>query len=289
MVNAAYCGKLTGYCCRGEIMKKTYYEVHLHENQKIPFIYRKNVERTNKGSVTSGWHPAVEISRCVSGSGRIICNGISYDFNENDIFVIGSNVLHSIVSESHLVFDCLIIDESFFADVDINVKNLNVENSIKDETILDLFAQVEDAFFGKKEFYTARLQSCVLNLVLYICDNYVAPADTIAVSVASSIDMIKIVIGYINAHLTEKITLDILARETGLSKYHLCHEFKKVTKHTIVTYIHICRCKKAAKLLKQNGYSVHDACFASGFENLSYFTSTFKKHFGMSPSAYKRD
>lgn len=269
-------------------MKNPYFEVHVHENQKIPFIYRKNIERTKSSSATPGWHPAVEISRCVSGSGRIICNTISYDFNEGDIFIVNSNTLHSIVSDSHLVFDCLIIDDCFFADNDIDIKGLTFENSIKDENLLHLFIKAGDVFINKAKHHTARLRCSILNLVLYICDNYSNTVGGFTFHESSSVEMTKIAIGYINSHLTERLTLDILARQTGLSKYHLCHEFKKVTEHTVVSYINICRCKKAARMLMSGKASVSEACYNSGFENLSYFTRTFKKYYGVSPSTYKK-
>ena len=269
-------------------MKNPYFEVHIHENQKIPFIYRKNVERSKTSSATPGWHPAIEISRCVSGSGRIICNTISYDFNEGDVFVINSNTLHSIVSDSHLLFDCLIIDESFFADIDIDIKALIFENSIHDDAVSNLFVKAGDSFIDTKEHRTARIRFNILNLILHLCDNYSYVADEISVSKSSSVEMTKLAIGYINSHLTDKLTLDVLAKQTGLSKYYLCHEFKKVTNHTVISYINTCRCKKAAKLLMSGTHSVHDICFACGFENLSYFTRTFKKYYGVSPSAYKK-
>lgn len=48
------------------------------------------------------------------------------------------------------------------------------------------------------------------------------------------------------------------------------------------------RLHKAAGLLLKNKVSVSEACFSAGFNDLSYFSRTFKKQFGCSPSEYKR-
>ena len=84
----------------------------------------------------------------------------------------------------------------------------------------------------------------------------------------------------------KKLTIDEIADEVGLSKYHFSREFKKVTGLTIVSYINIVRCRNAEKLLIKNEYSVHDIAVKCGYENDSYFSKTFKKHMGMLPSEY---
>ncbi|HKJ80626.1 MAG TPA: helix-turn-helix transcriptional regulator, partial [Ignavibacteriaceae bacterium] len=49
------------------------------------------------------------------------------------------------------------------------------------------------------------------------------------------------------------------------------------------------RLQRAADLLKQNTGSVAEICYKVGFNNHGYFTRTFKKQFGVSPSEYKKD
>jgi AraC-like DNA-binding protein len=49
------------------------------------------------------------------------------------------------------------------------------------------------------------------------------------------------------------------------------------------------RIKLAKKWLKKADCSITQACFNSGFENLSHFTSAFKKEEGISPSAFKKN
>jgi AraC-like DNA-binding protein len=50
-------------------------------------------------------------------------------------------------------------------------------------------------------------------------------------------------------------------------------------------FIRIIRLERAAALLR-NGSSVMDAATLTGFENPKYFSTVFKKYFGVSPSKY---
>jgi len=266
----------------------TLFEVHRHENQKLPFYFHKNMTRVGSKNDIYGWHPALEICRCVSGMGQIICNSVSYSFQEGDIFIVNSNALHKYISDDRMVFDCLIIDESFFEEVDIDLKNLYFEPAIQDDAINQYMLAVRKSFEAVGSYRTARIRSHVLNLLLYLCDHYAQAMNAFIGSDSAAVETAKIAIGYINAHLTERLTLDILARETGLSKYYLCHEFKKVTNHTIFSYINISRCEKAARLLLNKENTIHEVCQACGFENASYFTRTFAKYYGMTPSEYRK-
>jgi AraC-like DNA-binding protein len=50
-------------------------------------------------------------------------------------------------------------------------------------------------------------------------------------------------------------------------------------------FIRVIRLERAATLLR-NGQSVTDTATLAGFENAKYFSTVFKKYFGVSPSKY---
>ena len=95
------------------------------------------------------------------------------------------------------------------------------------------------------------------------------------------------VIQYINTHLTEKISLDILAEELFMSKYHLLHAFKETTGMSIHQYVMMKRIVYA-QLLMQNGVSPMQAAQESGFEDYAGFYRAFRNRTDYSPSEYVR-
>ena len=84
---------------------------------------------------------------------------------------------------------------------------------------------------------------------------------------------------------TRKITLEEAAQTTGYSKSHFCVLFKEITGNSYINYLNTVRISHACLLLR-NGRSIQDACYASGFENMSYFIQTFKKVQNMTPRQY---
>jgi AraC-like DNA-binding protein len=90
------------------------------------------------------------------------------------------------------------------------------------------------------------------------------------------------ILDYINEHLGEEISIDSLSARFYLSRYYLMHFFKEETGYTIGNYITEKRLM-LAKNLVQNGCSITEACFQSGFKNYSTFSRAFKKAFNTIP------
>lgn len=95
------------------------------------------------------------------------------------------------------------------------------------------------------------------------------------------------ILQYIDLHLTDKLSLDLLSKELSMDKYYLSHLFKKNTGSTLYQYILTKRIVLAKQLL-QEGNSVTDTCELAGFNDFSNFIRTFKKATGMSPGCFAK-
>jgi AraC-like DNA-binding protein len=92
---------------------------------------------------------------------------------------------------------------------------------------------------------------------------------------------------YMHGNLHERISLDDIAREACVSRYHLHRTFKQVfhcTPHGYLTTIRLER----AKALLQAGHSALDTALALGFESPSAFSRLFRAHYGQPPSALRK-
>ncbi|MGF6989322.1 AraC-like DNA-binding protein/mannose-6-phosphate isomerase-like protein (cupin superfamily) [Lachnospiraceae bacterium PF1-21] len=92
---------------------------------------------------------------------------------------------------------------------------------------------------------------------------------------------------YITAHLEEPLTLDTLAREFYLSKYHLAHTFKEHMGITLHQYISQKRLQ-AIKNEIPTGTPITELAATYGFPDYTTFYRAFKKEYGLSPTEYKR-
>lgn len=93
---------------------------------------------------------------------------------------------------------------------------------------------------------------------------------------------------YIGAHYNDpSISVGSIAQHLGLSEGHLSHLFKKETDYTLLNYLTRYRVHKAMELLRDCRAKVYEVAEQVGYRDITYFSTTFKKLVGMSPSEYQ--
>lgn len=89
---------------------------------------------------------------------------------------------------------------------------------------------------------------------------------------------------FIHDNASEKLTIDRIAQEACMNKFHYLSNFKKLFNITPHQYLNEVRLKKAYRLLVSRQCNVTEACFSVGFESIGSFSNLFKKKFRVSPS-----
>ena len=95
------------------------------------------------------------------------------------------------------------------------------------------------------------------------------------------------IIAHIHWHISEKITVEMLAEEFHYSPAHISRLFKKITGLTISQYITQKKIMLAKKYLEE-GNPPSEVCYLVGFGNYSHFSRTFMKNVGISPQKYQK-
>jgi YesN/AraC family two-component response regulator len=98
---------------------------------------------------------------------------------------------------------------------------------------------------------------------------------------------INAAIEYINRMLTQKITQSNAAKACHMNVWQFSRCFKKSYNMNFQEYVIRRRMQEAIRLLENPSAAVTDVCFAVGYSDLSYFTRTFRRYIGTSPSVYK--
>jgi AraC-like DNA-binding protein len=91
-----------------------------------------------------------------------------------------------------------------------------------------------------------------------------------------------------DARYFEDLGVDDLARAAGLSRAHFSREFRRAFGETPHGYLLTRRLERAAALLRNTDRSVSDVCYSVGLSSLGSFTTSFKRTYGVSPTAYRR-
>ena len=137
------------------------------------------------------------------------------------------------------------------------------------------------------EYRNMSLRACVIEIIVYLCRNYQVN-ETMVEKESRTLQKIKHSINYIKNNFRNELTLDDVAGEAGLSKYHYCREFKKATDLTPVEFINRTRCEYAKSLLESKRYSVTEIGEMCGFSTSAHFSKTFRGFFGTYPSDYMK-
>ena len=82
------------------------------------------------------------------------------------------------------------------------------------------------------------------------------------------------------------IDVSKIANEACFSKYHFLRLFKASYGKTPHQYLTMLRIEEAKKQLSIEGALVSSVCLALNFESVTSFTKLFKKHNGITPTAY---
>jgi AraC-like DNA-binding protein len=90
-----------------------------------------------------------------------------------------------------------------------------------------------------------------------------------------------------DARYSEPIDVEEMARAAGLSRAHFSREFKRAFGESPRGYLLTRRLERAAALLRNTDHSVADICLSVGLQSIGSFTTSFRRMFGKSPTAYR--
>ncbi|MET1258817.1 ATP-binding protein [Flagellimonas sp. DF-77] len=154
-------------------------------------------------------------------------------------------------------------------------------------------AQIGADDYMTKPFNNTLLKTKMLNLLAlrqkmrsrYSQEVVLKPKD-IAISPPDEV-LLKRLQAVLDSNLTESsFSAHDFAREMGFSRMQLHRKLKALTGLSTTGFIRSQRLKLAVQLLEKSDANVSEACYRSGFNNLSYFAKCFKNAYGVSPSEY---
>ena len=94
---------------------------------------------------------------------------------------------------------------------------------------------------------------------------------------------------YIRGNLGEKLCLEQIASVVGYTPNYCDYLFRKETGESIIRYAIRERITESKRLLIEGILPLSEIAYKVGFEDYNYFSRTFKKHEGISPSSFRID
>ncbi|WP_435164956.1 response regulator transcription factor [Paenibacillus glycanilyticus] len=92
---------------------------------------------------------------------------------------------------------------------------------------------------------------------------------------------------FVQAYLSEDVSLQAIADHVYMHPTHLSKVFKRETGENISEYLLRLRMERAVFLLKDSRYKVYEIASMLGYKNPTYFIKVFKEHFGVTPQEFR--
>ena len=148
-------------------------------------------------------------------------------------------------------------------------------NSEIDSAIKNIYTSLENK---KSRFF---VYSAVLQLICSINNTY---NKSLSFEVLETDSNFAKIAYFIENHLFEELSIDIISQNVFLSRGSICSSIKEVTGQTCREYITTLRLEKAKRFILYSTHSLQQIAKACGFKSYATFFRNYIKQFGITPT-----
>ena len=256
-----------------------------------------------------GWHfhPEYELTLFTESTGKRFIGDHTANFGPGDLLLIGPDLPHYMRNDEiyyaghiHLRIRAVVVHfaENFLGDRFFDTPEMkSIQNLLqRSGRGLHIYGETQEEVAPKMEKLLhlegyERLR-CLLDIL-----HLIAYSDKVSVLSSqgfqhtfSKEDAVRInmVYNFLLQHFSEPISLTDAAELINMNTSAFCKFFKKRTGKTFSQALNEIRIGHACKLMIEQGVSVSEVCYQSGYNSLSYFNRRFKLITNYSPLAYRR-
>lgn len=248
------------------------------------------------------YHDFYKIIYFVDGNVSYKIEGKTYRLKPHDFVLVDYNAIHKPEIENSVPYERYII---YLAEEFMNHENKRGErlkccfemagqrgNHVihfspgSYETLLDCLMRIEKEEQGEHDFLRDKLLEAAFLEFMVLFNRACLAQPKAFITTAVYHEKIVDVISYIQAHLTENISIDLLADTFYISRYYLMRQFKEATGYSIHQYINEKRILEAKRRIL-TGVPASKVCYDCGYSDYSTFARRFKEIVGVAPSMVK--
>lgn len=246
-------------------------------------------------------HDFYEIYFFLAGNVQYNVESRSYQLKAGDVLLINPLELHQpIFGKEHRSYERIVlwINKNFLESISPSGEDLaacfhtNVPghtNLLRPESAMRqmLIYELEQLMLetASQEYCSEYCAMSYLVQVLIQLNRQAKQQNKEAEAKVASDSVVYMVLNYINTHYSEDLTLDFLANQFFISKYHLSREFGRLVGTSVHRYI-VQKRLIMAKQMMQEGKSSSEVYQHCGFGDYSNFYRAFKAEYQMSPREF---
>ncbi|MBN2088343.1 helix-turn-helix transcriptional regulator [candidate division KSB1 bacterium] len=288
-----------------EMLFSAQYKYLLDLPAEFPFCI-KFYKFTPAFPIVPNYHDFYEIGCFFSGDAIYHIADYSFKVQAGSIVFIQSDQMHTVEADP----DNLLLSASIYFRPELicHAGNNPVENSyllpfLSSNSTKSLILQQNDLgisiwqfvldmyqeYCDNDDFYQLALKNRLSDLLLVALRmmkrlNLLQKAQT----PQNKIKRLDTVLGYIQHHYAESVTLEQLSEIAFMNASYFCRYFKQVIGLSPINYILRYRIDKAKELLLNSSLSITEVAFKVGFNSQSYFDRLFQKFTRMNPKNFRQ-
>ena len=251
-------------------------------------------------------HDAWELVFCFKGAVKIFSDSTPYMLHANELLLHPPKTEHYLQVSAQrsslflISFICssevLRLLQNLPMSIDKNLQNhlLLIINELGNafelqdgQLLLGEFHPSCHAPLGSEQMITCYMECFLINLLRSVTCPDNEPWSVSNLEKALENHLTGRVKEYVAAHLSERITLEDLAKALHYSRSHLTAQFRASTGMSIAQYISELRMEQAKQMILNKTLSMSQISSQLGFSSQQYFCKWFKDATGYSPSSYK--
>lgn len=257
-------------------------------------------------------HDYIEMMFVLQGKGKAILKDFELELKENDLLIMGKGTFHQMAPvDSQTTIANIAIRNNYFTIHRLNHFSQNLKTSSFISSLLNENSHNENVFvhfpLGMESIEAKKVLPILYELII---EHYSEDFESEMI-IASFLDILfmrllrfqtqhKIsnfenknsqlmdYLIYIEKNY-ETITLEKMAEDFGFHPNYLSAQLKNLTGKSFINLVHLQRLNMAAYFLAHTSVSIDEISENVGYQSLSYFYKIFKKFFGKSPSAYRKE
>lgn len=257
-----------------------------------------------KDEVPWHWHEELEAGIIVEGRVRLAVGGRSLVLAAGQGFFVNSLVLHGCWDAAGGVIHSLVfhprlvggsIDSVFYQSyVQPLAENTALEAVIlRPETpwhreAMAFIGRAWEACAQEPPGYEFQVRAALSELVFLLQSNQPANQKQPAAKALRDGERIKQMLEYVHAHFAEALDTGAIAQAAAISESECLRCFRATIGTTPIQYVRQYRVQAAARLLLNGPEKIASVAAQCGFQDVSYFTKTFRELKGCTPAAYRK-
>ena len=274
-----------------------YNEQIQHRTGDFPLAYYAVDIHHERYRMPMHWHRETEIIRVARGRLSLYIDNRALDLRAGDVVLIGEGVIHGGEPED-CEYGCVVFDPALLTREDAckrgmkSVLGHNIWLRREDLEADPAFSRAVEALYETVSAGVEGRELQTLGALYGFFGQLVEKRDDARMDIATphinqKAEQLKPALEYIETHYGQPITLDTLARLTGLSPKYFCRFFRTIVHRSPIDYVNYYRVECASHFLTTTDMTVAEIAQHCGYNDSSFFIKQFRKYKGTTPKQYR--